>query len=58
MSEVRLLAPCEPSKVVCIGVNYVDHAKEMGRELPKEPLMFLKPSTAVIGPNEPIVYPR
>jgi len=58
VSEVRLLAPCEPSKVVCIGVNYVDHAKEMGRELPREPLMFLKPSTAVIGPNEPIVYPR
>ncbi|MGN7469667.1 fumarylacetoacetate hydrolase family protein [Brevibacillus sp. SAFN-007a] len=58
LDEIRLKAPCEPSKVVCIGLNYRDHAAEMGIELPKEPLMFLKPSTAVVGPGEPIVYPR
>jgi 2-keto-4-pentenoate hydratase/2-oxohepta-3-ene-1,7-dioic acid hydratase in catechol pathway len=58
LSEVELKTPCTPSKIVCIGVNYRDHAAEMGIELPSEPLMFLKPSTAVVGPGEPIVYPR
>jgi 2-keto-4-pentenoate hydratase/2-oxohepta-3-ene-1,7-dioic acid hydratase in catechol pathway len=57
LADVRLLAPCTPSKVVCIGVNYKDHAQEMGIELPKEPLMFLKPATTVIGPGEAIVHP-
>ena len=47
----RLLAPVEPSKIVAIGLNYKDHAAEQGKPLPKEPLMFLKPSTAVIGPG-------
>ncbi|WP_147820118.1 fumarylacetoacetate hydrolase family protein [Salidesulfovibrio onnuriiensis] len=55
--EVRLLAPCEPSKVVCIGLNYVDHAAELNMALPDEPLMFLKPPTAVCGPGDTIVYP-
>ncbi|GAA4717518.1 fumarylacetoacetate hydrolase family protein [Brevibacillus fulvus] len=58
LSEVSMLSPCTPSKVVCIGVNYKDHAAEVGLELPKEPLMFLKPSTAVIGSGEEIVYPK
>ncbi|KQL45480.1 hypothetical protein AN963_10395 [Brevibacillus choshinensis] len=58
LDEVALQAPTAPSKVVCIGVNYPDHASEMDIELPKEPLMFLKPSTTVIGPGEPIVYPK
>jgi len=58
LDDITLKAPSEPSKVVCIGVNYRDHAEEMGIELPKEPLMFLKPSTTVVGPNEPIVYPK
>ena len=53
----RLLAPVEPSKIVAIGLNYKDHAAEQGKPLPKEPLMFLKPSTAVIGPDAPIVLP-
>ncbi len=57
LSSVCLLPPCEPSKVVCIGLNYHDHAKEMGSQLPAEPLIFLKPSTAVIGPEEEIEYP-
>ncbi len=55
--EVRLLAPCRPSKIVAIGLNYRSHAEEMGNPLPETPLIFLKPSTAVIGPDEEIVYP-
>ncbi|WP_421617662.1 fumarylacetoacetate hydrolase family protein [Brevibacillus sp. TJ4] len=58
LDDVVLQAPSAPSKVVCIGVNYRDHAEEMGIDLPAEPLMFLKPSTTVVGPGEPIVYPR
>lgn len=58
LDDITVKAPSEPSKVVCIGLNYRDHAEEMGIELPKEPLMFLKPSTTVVGPNEPIVYPE
>jgi len=51
----RLIAPVEPGKVVCIGRNYAAHAAELGNEVPKEPLMFLKPSTSIVGPEEPIV---
>lgn len=58
LDEVVVKAPCAPSKVVCVGANYRDHAAEMDLELPKEPLLFLKPSTAVVGPGEPIVYPK
>jgi 2-keto-4-pentenoate hydratase/2-oxohepta-3-ene-1,7-dioic acid hydratase in catechol pathway len=54
LDDVRLLAPVLPSKVVCVGKNYAAHAAEFGMEVPEEPLLFLKPSTAVIGPNEPI----
>ena len=57
MNSVRLLAPCEPSKIVAVGVNYLDHAAEFKKELPKEPLLFLKPSTAVLDPLEPIRLP-
>jgi 2-keto-4-pentenoate hydratase/2-oxohepta-3-ene-1,7-dioic acid hydratase in catechol pathway len=57
LADVRLLAPVLPSKVVAIGKNYAGHAREMGGEAPAEPVLFLKPSTAVIGPREPIVYP-
>jgi 2-keto-4-pentenoate hydratase/2-oxohepta-3-ene-1,7-dioic acid hydratase in catechol pathway len=52
--DVRLLAPVLPSKVVCVGKNYAAHAAEFGSEVPEEPLIFLKPSTAVIGPHDPI----
>ena len=52
--DVRLLAPILPSKVVCVGKNYAAHAAEFGSEVPQEPLIFLKPSTAVIGPHDPI----
>jgi len=57
LADVRLLAPVLPSKVIAIGKNYADHVAEMGGERPPEPVLFLKPSTAVIGPREPIVYP-
>jgi 2-keto-4-pentenoate hydratase/2-oxohepta-3-ene-1,7-dioic acid hydratase in catechol pathway len=57
MDDVRLLAPVLPSKVVCVGRNYADHAAEMGEEIPDEPLLFLKPSTSVIGPGDPAPYP-
>lgn len=54
----RLLAPVEPRKIVCIGRNYAAHAAELGNEVPKDPLIFLKPSTAIVGPEEPIVLPK
>ncbi len=57
-SEVSLLAPVEPSKIVCVGKNYRAHAKELGSEVPKEPLLFIKPSTAVIGPGMEIRLPE
>ena len=52
--DVRLLAPVLPSKLVCVGKNYAAHAAEFGMEVPDEPLLFLKPSTAVIGPHDPV----
>jgi len=58
LAEVRLLAPVEPTKIVCIGRNYAAHAAEMGNEVPKEPLMFLKPPSSIIGPDEAIVLPK
>ena len=58
VAEVRLLAPCLPSKIVAIGVNYKDHAAEMGRELPDVPVAFFKPSTSVIGPDDEVMWPQ
>ena len=57
LNEVRLLAPCIPSKIVALGLNYRSHAAEVKAPLPDAPLIFLKPSTAVIGPEDNIVYP-
>jgi 2-keto-4-pentenoate hydratase/2-oxohepta-3-ene-1,7-dioic acid hydratase in catechol pathway len=58
LKDIQLLPPILPtSKIVCIGKNYADHAAEMGGETPTEPLIFLKPTTSVIGPNENIVLP-
>lgn len=54
LEAVRLLAPVSPSKVVAVGLNYRDHAEEVGKHIPAEPVLFIKPSTAVIGPGEPI----
>ncbi len=59
LAAARLLAPVIPrSKVVCVGRNYAEHAAELGNEVPAEPLLFLKPNTAVVGPGDAIVYPR
>lgn len=57
LDKVRLLAPIIPSKVLCVGKNYADHAVEMGGDVPAEPLIFSKPATAVIGPGETIRLP-
>jgi len=58
LAEARLLAPVAPSKIVCVGRNYAAHAAELGNELPKEPLIFLKPPSAIIGPQEAIVLTK
>ena len=59
LADVRLLAPVIPrSKVVGIGRNYAAHAAELGNDVPTEPLMFLKPNTSVVGPGDPVFYPR
>src|SRR4029434_1147305 len=57
VADVRLLSPILPSKVVCVGRNYAEHASEHGAEVPSEPLLFLKPSTAVSGPHDVIRVP-
>jgi 2-keto-4-pentenoate hydratase/2-oxohepta-3-ene-1,7-dioic acid hydratase in catechol pathway len=57
LADVKILAPVIPSKVVCVGKNYADHAKEMGGDVPTEPVIFLKPNTTVIGDGDFIVLP-
>ncbi|MBU6245902.1 MAG: fumarylacetoacetate hydrolase family protein [Actinomycetales bacterium] len=57
LADVRLLAPVIPSKVLAVGRNYAAHAQELGNDLPAEPMIFLKPSTSVIGPRESIMLP-
>jgi 2-keto-4-pentenoate hydratase/2-oxohepta-3-ene-1,7-dioic acid hydratase in catechol pathway len=54
----RLLPPCVPSKIVCVGRNYAEHAKELGNEVPAEPTIFLKPPSSLIASGDVIVYPR
>ncbi len=55
--QVRLLPPCSPSKIVCIGRNYAEHARELSNPLPTEPLLFLKPPSALIASGDAILYP-
>jgi len=57
LSDVKLLAPSEPSKILCVGRNYVEHAKELGNEVPKVPLIFLKPPSSIISNGETIFLP-
>lgn len=57
LNEVKLLAPCRPGKVVCVGLNYRKHAAEVGASLPEKPIIFLKPSTSVSGTGDPIMIP-
>jgi 2-keto-4-pentenoate hydratase/2-oxohepta-3-ene-1,7-dioic acid hydratase in catechol pathway len=58
LDRLKLLAPCLPTKIVCVGRNYAEHARETGSTPPAEPLLFFKPPSAVIGPGDDIVYPR
>lgn len=56
--DVKITIPVSPSKVVCVGLNYKDHAEELKMDIPSEPIIFLKPSTAVIGHLDSIIYPQ
>jgi 2-keto-4-pentenoate hydratase/2-oxohepta-3-ene-1,7-dioic acid hydratase in catechol pathway len=58
LSAVRLLCPAQPGKVVCVGLNYRDHIAEMGHNMPEAPCLFMKPASAVIGPEEAIRCPE
>jgi 2-keto-4-pentenoate hydratase/2-oxohepta-3-ene-1,7-dioic acid hydratase in catechol pathway len=58
LEEVTLLAPVEPSKVICVGLNYALHIKEMNHTLPEDPVIFLKAPTCVVGPKAEIIYPK
>ncbi|HXF62701.1 MAG TPA: fumarylacetoacetate hydrolase family protein [Caldilineaceae bacterium] len=57
LDQLRLVAPATPSKLVCVGRNYAEHAAELGNEVPPEPLIFLKPPSSLTGPDAPVVYP-
>ena len=57
LADVRLLAPSEPTKILCVGRNYVEHAKELGNEVPKIPLIFMKPPSSVISNGDTIILP-
>ncbi|MGM0471130.1 MAG: fumarylacetoacetate hydrolase family protein [Bacillota bacterium] len=58
LSEVELVPPCQPNKIVCVGLNYLDHARELEMDLPAEPIIFLKPTTALVGSGAQIKYPQ
>lgn len=58
LEDVRILPPSVPTKVICVGLNYVEHARELGMDLPDEPIIFLKPPSAVIGHDDEIVLPE
>jgi len=58
LADVRLVAAVTPTKIVCVGRNYAAHAAELGNEIPKEPMIFLKPPSSIVGPGEPIVLPK
>jgi 2-keto-4-pentenoate hydratase/2-oxohepta-3-ene-1,7-dioic acid hydratase in catechol pathway len=58
LGQIEIIAPVTPSKIVCVGRNYAEHAAELGNEVPKEPLLFLKPPSSIIGPEESIILPE
>ncbi|MEM7009463.1 MAG: fumarylacetoacetate hydrolase family protein [Thermodesulfobacteriota bacterium] len=58
LKDVKILPPCKPTKIVCVGLNYKDHADEMNAEVPEDPKLFIKPNTAIIGHEDTIVYPE
>ncbi|MEM2726903.1 MAG: fumarylacetoacetate hydrolase family protein [Archaeoglobaceae archaeon] len=55
---VRFLPPVNPSKIIAVGLNYIDHAEELGMPIPEEPIIFMKPPSAVIGDQDPVVIPK
>ncbi len=57
LCDLKILSPCVPTKIIAIGLNYRSHAAELGMALPEDPMVFMKPPTAVIGPDEEIIYP-
>lgn len=57
LDSVKQMTPCQPSKIVCVGRNYVEHVKELGNDVPKFPLIFLKPPSSIIGDGDTIVLP-
>src|SRR5882724_5182751 len=57
VSKAKLLAPVVPSKIICVGRNYRDHASELGNEVPVEPLIFFKPPSSIVGPGDQIKIP-
>ncbi len=58
LRQVRLLAPATPGKIVLVGLNYRNHARELGMRLPRQPIIFLKPPTAIVGPDDAVIYPQ
>ncbi|HAW60212.1 MAG TPA: hypothetical protein DCW86_01915 [Actinobacteria bacterium] len=58
LNEVKLLPPVSPSKIIAVGLNYIDHAHELKMPVPDEPILFMKPSTSLLGPDGEIVYPK
>lgn len=58
VSEILILSPVSPSKIICVGLNYIEHAKELKMPMPDEPIIFLKPPTSIIGPGQKIIYPQ
>jgi len=57
LDEVELLTPCQPSKIICVGLNYIEHARELRMQLPEEPILFIKPPSAAIGSGAKIICP-
>lgn len=58
LNDLKVLSPVLPRKIICVGLNYKDHAKELNLEIPTSPTLFIKPNTTVIGPNDNIIYPH
>ena len=58
VDDVAILSPVTPSKIICVGLNYLSHIKEMGLAIPKSPMLFMKPITTLTDPNKPIIYPK
>lgn len=58
LGEIKILPPCNPTKIVCVGLNYNDHIQEMKHDIPDEPVIFLKPPSSVIGHGDDILYPK